>query len=383
MSALAFAAEPNVVTTSGGSVQRLHLSGEWTSSHATELETLVADIPSRVGTGSVALDLAGVSRVDTVGALLLDRLRRGIADVGGVSVLEGGSAEQRLLIDAVANDDHPTAPPAQATPNAGFSLVSDIGGGVVSAGRDIGSWVEFLGAVIATLGRVLLRPSTFRVTSFVHHLELVGLRAVPIIALISFLVGAIIAQQSIFQLRTFGATVFVVDLVGILSMRELGVLLTAIMIAGRSGSAFTAEIGSMKMREEIDAIRVMALDTMEVLILPRILALIVGVTLLTFLATLASIAGGAVVAVAYGGVSLDVFMARLPTTLTIESFLVGILKAPFMGLMIGLIATIEGLAVEGSAESLGRRTTASVVKAIFMVIVFDGLFAIFFAAIGF
>lgn len=383
MSALALAAEPNVVTTSGGTAQRLHLSGEWTSSHATELEALVADIPSRIGAGSVALDLAGVSRVDTVGALLLDRLRRGIAEVGGVSVLEGGSPEQRILIDAVANDDHPAAPPSPKAPGVSFSLISDIGGGVVSAAADLRSWVEFLGAVITTFGRVLLRPQTFRVTSFVHHLELVGLRAVPIIALISFLVGAIIAQQSIFQLRTFGATVFVVDLVGILSMRELGVLLTAIMIAGRSGSAFTAEIGSMKMREEIDAIRVMALDTMEVLILPRILALIVAVTLLAFLAMIASIMGGAAVAVAYGGISPEVFFARLPTTLTMESFLVGILKAPFMGLIIGLIATIEGLAVQGSAESLGRRTTASVVKAIFMVIVLDGLFAIFFASIGF
>src|SRR5262249_23022190 len=161
------------------------------------------------------------------------------------------------------------------------------------------------------------------------------------------------------QLRYFGATIFVVDLVGILALRELGVLLTAIMLAGRSGSAFTAEIGSMKMREEIDAIRVMALDDIEVLILPRMLALIISLTLLAFLAEIAALAGGGVVAMIYGGISLDVFLARLHETLTMDSFLVGMIKAPFMGLVIGLIATIEGLEVEGSAESLGIRTTAS------------------------
>jgi phospholipid/cholesterol/gamma-HCH transport system permease protein len=378
---LAISAEPDAA--GGGVGQLLRLSGEWTGRHAADLEQLVADAVTRLGGHQVRVDIAGISRVDTVGALLLGRLRREIAAAGGSATLEGGRPEQRILIDAADREPQDTPAPKARRENAGYGLVADIGRGVLSSVADLKSWVVFLGAVVATLGRVMLRPRSFRFTSFVHHLELVGLRAVPIIALISFLVGAIIAQQSIFQLRAFGATVFVVDLVGILSMRELGVLLTAIMLAGRSGSAFTAEIGSMKMREEIDAIRVMALDAIEVLILPRILALVVGITLLSFLATLASIAGGAFVAVVYGGISLDVFLTRLPTTLTMESFLVGTLKAPFMGMVIGLIATIEGLNVEGSAESLGRRTTASVVKSIFMVIVLDGLFAMFFAAIGY
>jgi phospholipid/cholesterol/gamma-HCH transport system permease protein len=219
-------------------------------------------------------------------------------------------------------------------------------------------------------------------TPFVHHMEQVALRAVPIIMLISFLVGAIVAQQSIFQLRSFGAQIFVVDLIGILSMRELGVLLTSIMIAGRSGSAFTAEIGSMKMREEIDALRVMGLDPIEVLVLPRLMALIVGMPLLTFLAEMASLGGGATVAWLYGGISVESFINRLQETLTIESMAMGLIKAPFMGMVVGIIATIEGLQVAGSAESLGQRTTASVVKSIFMVILLDGLFAIFFAGIG-
>jgi phospholipid/cholesterol/gamma-HCH transport system permease protein len=206
---------------------------------------------------------------------------------------------------------------------------------------------------------------------------------VPIITLISFLVGAIIAQQGIFQLQRFGATTFVVDLVGILVLRELGVLLTSIMVAGRSGSAFTAEIGSMKMREEIDALRVMGLDPVEVLILPRLLALVISLPLLTFISSMAALFGAMLVAWFYGDISPDVFLVRLRESIGLNTFLVGLIKAPFMALVIGVIACIEGMRVKGSAESLGQRVTSSVVKAIFMVIVMDGLFAIFFAAIDF
>jgi phospholipid/cholesterol/gamma-HCH transport system permease protein len=373
---------PGLVSSSLGQAHRLRLSGEWTATHADDLEELVEETAKQLAGRQVALDLEQVSRVDTVGALLLDRLRRMIVASGGVSVIEGGRPEQRILIDAVATDTPRESVPPAKKGSAALMLVADIGRGVINAGNDLKAWMSFLGAIVVTLGRVIVHPSKFRFTSFVHHLELVGLRAVPIICLISFLVGAIVSQQSIFQLRYFGATIFVVDLIGILALRELGVLLTAIMLAGRSGSAFTAEIGSMKMREEIDAIRVMALDDIEVLILPRMLALIISLTLLAFLAEIAALAGGCVVALVYGGISLDVFLARLHETLTMDSFLVGMIKAPFMGLVIGLIATIEGMKVEGSAESLGIRTTASVVKSIFMVIVLDGIFAIFFAAIG-
>ncbi|MFN3673620.1 MAG: MlaE family ABC transporter permease, partial [Bosea sp. (in: a-proteobacteria)] len=205
----------------------------------------------------------------------------------------------------------------------------------------------------------------------------------PIIMLISFLVGCIVAQQGIFQLQQFGATPFVVNLTGILILRELGVLLTAIMIAGRSGSAFTAEIGSMKMREEIDALRVMGLDPIEVLVVPRILALVISLPILAFISSMAGLTGAALVAWLYGGIGIDTFLARLQSVITWKHFAVGLIKAPFMAFVIGLIASIEGLAVKGSAESLGRQVTASVVKAIFMVIVVDGLFAMFFASIEF
>ncbi len=200
--------------------------------------------------------------------------------------------------------------------------------------------------------------------------------------LITFLIGGIIAQQGIFHFRKFGADSYVVDLVGILVLREIGVLIIAIMVAGRSGSSYTAEIGSMKMREEIDALRTMGLDPVEVLLLPRVVALIIALPILTFIGSMAALYGGGVVAWAYGGMSPAIFIARLKEAISVTHFEVGIIKAPFMALVIGVVACAEGLAVKGSAESLGLQTTASVVKSIFLVIVLDGFFAIFFASIG-
>ena len=205
----------------------------------------------------------------------------------------------------------------------------------------------------------------------------------PIVALINFLAGAILAQQGIFQLRRFGATIFVVNLIGILILRELGVLLTAIMVAGRSGSAITAELGSMKLREEIDALTVMGLRPVDILIVPRVLALIISLPLLTFVADMAGLFGGLLVSWAYDGITPARFMTVLQSAIGLHTFLSGLIKAPFMALVIGLISCVEGLAVAGSAESLGRQVTASVVKSMFMVVVVDGLFAMFFAGIGY
>ncbi len=215
-----------------------------------------------------------------------------------------------------------------------------------------------------------------------HHLDRVGWQAIPIILLITFLIGCIIAQQGFFHFRRFGADIYVVDMVGILVLREIGVLIVAIMVAGRSGSSYTAELGSMKMREEVDALQTMGLDPVEVLILPRILALIIVLPILTFLGSMAALYGAGLVAWLYGGMSPATFIERLREAITIEHFEVGMIKAPFMALVIGVVACTEGLRVQGSAESLGLQTTNSVVKSIFMVIVLDGIFAMFFASIG-
>ena len=310
---------------------------------------------------------------------MLDRTRHDLGASGHSADFVGARSEHHILLNEVAYRGFQPNPVVKRSWLIDF--LSEVGQAVVAAGKDFAAGISFLGEVVIAMVRVATRPRRFRGPSLVHHLELIAFRGVPIIALISFLVGCIVAQQGIFQLRKFGATPFVVDLVGILTLREVGVLLTAIMVAGRSGSSFTAEIGSMKMREEIDALRVMGLDPIEVLIVPRLLALIIGLPLLAFLSDLAALYGGGLVAWIYGDVSPDVYLSRLRAAISLNTFLAGIIKAPFMALIIGLIASMEGLAVEGSAESLGRHVTSSVVKAIFMVIVVDGVFAMFFAAI--
>ena len=254
--------------------------------------------------------------------------------------------------------------------------------GLTELGRGFLPFLDMLGAIGLAAARVIRRPRTFRFTSMVHQLDRVGWQATPIILLITFLIGCIIAQQGFFHFRRFGAENYVVDMVGILILREIGVLLVTIMVAGRSGSSYTAELGSMKMREEIDALRTMGLDPVEVLILPRVLALIIAVPILTFLGSMAALYGGGLVAWLYDGMSPQIFVARLHEAITVTHFKVGIIKAPFMALVIGVVACAEGLQVKGSAESLGLQTTTSVVKSIFFVIVLDGLFAIFFASIG-
>jgi phospholipid/cholesterol/gamma-HCH transport system permease protein len=248
--------------------------------------------------------------------------------------------------------------------------------------EDVSVFLQMLGALgSASLG-VLRRPRSLRLKSLVYHLHQVGWQAIPIMALVTFLIGAIIAQQGIFHFRKFGAESYVVDLVGILVLREIGVLIVAIMVAGRSGSAYTAELGSMKMREEIDALSTMGLDPVEVLILPRIIALVLALPILAFIGSMAALYGGGLVAWFYGGMSPAIFLARLHEAVSVTHFEVGIIKAPFMALVIGIVASSEGLRVKGSAESLGKQTTISVVKSIFLVIVLDGAFAVFFASIG-
>jgi phospholipid/cholesterol/gamma-HCH transport system permease protein len=359
---------------------KLDLTGGWTIDVGALLEkeadALVTDAE---GAHDVLIDLSGVEHMDTAGAWVIDRSVQALTARGAATQVVGARPEHAILLTEAHYRPVETAEPRG--PPTLTSLLADIGESVYGAGADFVSGVAFLGRMVSVGLTVLVRPPRWRWTSTFYHLEIFALRSAPIILLINFLVGAIVAQQGIFQLARFNASPFTVDLIGILVLRELGVLLTSIMIAGRSGSAITAELGSMKMREEVDALTVMALDPMEVLILPRILALILALPLLTFLADMAALVGGACVAWVYGDILPVVFIQRLQDAIGLNTFAVGLIKAPFMALVIGLIASIEGFAVAGSAESLGRQVTASVVKSIFMVIVLDGLFAMFFAAV--
>jgi phospholipid/cholesterol/gamma-HCH transport system permease protein len=248
--------------------------------------------------------------------------------------------------------------------------------------RTFAELLSLLGAVMAKLAGLLVRPWRLRLTSLVHHMEATGLNAAPIVSLMAFLIGVVLAFQGATQLRPFGAEVFVVDLIAISVLRELGILLTAIIVAGRSASAFTAAIGSMKMREEVDAMRTLGLDPVEVLVLPRILALIITLPILGLIADLMGLLGGATMAWINLNVSPGMFQARLLEGTDAWDYAVGLIKAPFFALIIGLIGCYEGLKVEGTAESLGRLTSRSVVLAIFMVIVVDALFSIFFAVVN-
>ena len=371
--------EPSFTTDPLSNGLKLRLRGRWTVDAPgleRQADALLAATRAR---GAIVLDLRALEAMDTAGAWLIDRARNAVAATGGQTTLEGARAEHEILLGEAKYRTFEKVDPPRGSMLV--ALLTDIGKTVAGVMDDLYAGVAFLGQIISALLRIMLKPARLRTTSVVFHLDSFGLRALPIIALINFLVGCIVAQQGVFQLQRFGAATFAVDLIGILVLRELAVLLTSIMVAGRSGSAITAEVGAMKMREEIDALRVMGLDPVEVLIVPRFLALLIALPLLTFVADMAAIAGGLLVAWIYGGISPEIFLSRLQNAIALNTFLVGLIKAPFMATVIALIAAMEGFAVQGSAESLGKRVTASVVKAIFMVIVVDGLFAMFFAAI--
>jgi phospholipid/cholesterol/gamma-HCH transport system permease protein len=355
--------------------------GSWTVAHALNLDGIVDDaIAATPQDHAVMVDVSRITALDTYGAWLIERLIRARENLPGSAKLAGLPERYRGLYEEIRATERDTAAPVPK-PWALAALAEHVGRSTVRTGHELASFASMLGAIVLSLVRLITNPRSFRFTSTMHHLDRVGWQAVPIMLLITFLIGCIIAQQGFFHFRKFGADAYVVDMVGILVLREIGVLIIAIMIAGRSGSAYTAEIGSMKMREEIDALRTMGRDPVDILIVPRIVALVIALPILAFLGSMAALYGGGLVAWAYGGMSPDIYVERLRAAVSITHFEVGMIKAPFMALVIGVVACTQGLAVQGSAESLGRETTASVVKSIFLVIVLDGLFAIFFAAI--
>jgi phospholipid/cholesterol/gamma-HCH transport system permease protein len=368
-----------------GTVRDGHLElaarGSWTAGHANALELLVEDVSRRsTSAESATLNMREVAAFDTYGAWLLERLERAWHAHGR----EFSVVELPKRYEGVLAEVHGTNREAQKMPareNRAVLALEATGRTVAGLAHDLVVFLNMLGALGQALLKVLWQPRAFRLTSAVHHLDRVAWQAVPIILLITFLIGGIIAQQGIFHFRKFGADVYVVDMVGILVLREIGVLIVAIMVAGRSGSSYTAELGSMKMREEIDALQTMGRDPVEVLILPRVLALVIALPLLAFLGSMAALYGGGLVAWLYGGMAPETFIVRLKEAISLTHFNVGMIKAPFMALAIGIVACSEGLRVKGSAESLGLQTTTSVVKSIFLVIVLDGLFAMFFASI--
>jgi phospholipid/cholesterol/gamma-HCH transport system permease protein len=373
---------PQLTATASGDVLELRPGGSWTAANVATLEALSGAVTAQIDRSqTVRLDIAGVRELDTLGAWLLEKMSRRATSAGRRADVVGVADNYAGLIEEVHQVNRHNPAPAPA-PNPVLATISDVGRSAVDATEDLTVFLQMLGSLFLAIVGVLRRPRSLRLTSLFYQLYKVGWQAIPIVVLITFLIGAIIAQQGIFHFRKFGADSYVVDMVGILVLRELGVLIVAIMVAGRSGSAYTAELGSMKMREEIDALSTMGLDPVEVLILPRIVALVCALPILTFIGSMAALYGGGLVAWFYGGMGPAIFIARLHDAVSVTSFEVGMIKAPFMALVIGVVACSEGLRVKGSAESLGKQTTTSVVKSIFLVIVLDGLFAIFFASVG-
>ncbi len=356
-------------------------SGAWVAENARRLEIEIDAATRRSGgIRRVDIDMGAVDHLDTFGAWLLERLMRDFSARGAATQVTGLKDNYRALMNEVhgVKPEQPSAPGG----NSIVSAIASIGRSIAMIGGSFSAFINMLGALMVAMLRVIAHPSRFRFTAMVHQLDNVGWRAVPIVMLITFLIGGIIAQQGIFHFSKFGADIYVVDMVGILVLREIGVLIVAIMVAGRSGSAYTAELGTMQMREEIDALRTMGFDPIEVLILPRIVALLIAVPILAFLGSMAALYGGGLVAWLYGGISPDIYLSRLKEAITLQTFEVGMIKAPFMAMVVGVVACVDGLAVKGSSESLGLQTTASVVELIFLVIVLDGFFAMFFASIG-
>ena len=366
-----------------GAGRTVRLSGDWRQATISSVGIEMLKLETVVHDGATRIDIADVGGMDTSGAWLIRRLMSADEGRGNSVEIINGKQQHLDLIGGLPEhlkqlEQHP-----EARQNLFERTFTPVGRFTIDFWHDTLMGMHILGSAVRGGQLKFGRGSGVSPASIVNQLDHMGARAVPIILLMSFLIGAIIAQQGAFQLRYFGAEIFVVDLVGILQLREIGVLLTAIMIAGRSGSAITAEIGSMKMREEIDALTVMGLNPVGVLIFPRLVALIIALPLLTVVANFAALAGAATVTWAYSGITFDVFLTRLQQAIDYTTVISGMLKAPFMALIIGIVAAVEGMKVGGSAESLGLRVTTSVVKSIFVVILVDGLFAVFYAAIGF
>jgi phospholipid/cholesterol/gamma-HCH transport system permease protein len=352
---------------------RVRLSGDWTLAQALAIGQQLDGLPADVGW----IDASGVHRLDSAGVLQLTRYARQHALDGQALRF---AAEHEALVQVIEDvaDDRPRRPRDYGVAAA----LERMGRATQGAWRGIIELVGFTGENLVKLARTLRQPRRFRLTATVSHMEQVGLDAVPLVALLSYLVGAVIAFLGSTILADFGAEIFVVELVSIAFLREFAVLLTAIVLAGRTASAFTAQIGAMKAREELDAIRTLGLDPVELLVLPRLLALLVMLPLLTFLAMLAGLAGGVTVGAFDLEIPPQMYLARMQESMEIRHFLVGLSKAPVFAMVIGLIGCLEGLRVEGTAQSVGERTTSSVVQTIALVIILDALAALWFMHMG-
>jgi phospholipid/cholesterol/gamma-HCH transport system permease protein len=356
-----------------GQPDTLRLGGAWILAHASALEDLVAHAGQ-----ARAIDATSLQRLDSAGAMLLNRLLARLKlDRNALRLSES----QQALMTYI--DEVNASPPQHKKKEMGFiAAVGRLGFAVQDSFNEILALIAFMGLTLSVLIKVVSRPSRWRITPTVFHMETVGLDAMPLVMLLSFLVGAVLAFLGATVLEDYGAQIYVVELVSYAFLREFGVLLTAILLAGRTASAFTAQIGAMQNREEIDAIRTLGLDPIELLVIPRLIALLVMMPLLGFIGMCAGILGGAVVAWLALGIPLELYWSRLNQTIELRHFIVGIVKTPMFATIIALIGCLEGFQTQGTAQSVGERTTSAVVQCISLVIVLDAIAAVFFMEIN-
>ncbi|WP_268798626.1 ABC transporter permease [Pseudomonas huanghezhanensis] len=370
-----------VLNTSTNPTQ-LRIAGDWTLAHYPSLRRQTEALRDGFS-DSTRVDLGQLGALDTAGASLLvellgvERLR--LLSVQAPNLPESSRALMQTIQAALIDYCAPVKDPEQAVST---QLLERIGRAVDVVWKDTLQLLGFVGLIMQTMALNLFRPKRWRATSVVAHVEQIGLDAAPIVALLTFLVGAVVAFLGATVLRAFGATIFTVDLIAFSFLREFAVLLTAILMAGRTASAFTAQIGSMQANEEVDAIRTLGLSPTELLVVPRVIALLISLPMLTFLAMVCGIVGGGVVCALALDISPAMFLSLMQQNIGVQHFLVGMVKAPIFAFFIASIGCLEGFKVSGSAESVGAHTTSSVVQSIFVVIVLDALAAMFFMELG-
>jgi phospholipid/cholesterol/gamma-HCH transport system permease protein len=363
-----------------GDARTLALHGRLTISHVQLVAEALETLPP--GGTHLDIDLTAVERIDTAGALLIHKLMVHWQASGVEVALRTEGPDAPRLIAEVARHDEPEQTQA-AKPRSIRIRLERIGRAVVGAISTIIGFFAFFGQVLVVLANTLIGRRKFRKHAFIHQCEAIGVNALGIISLLLFLVGVVVAQQGVVQLRTFGADVFVVNLIGRATMRELGILLTAIMVAGRSASAFAAQIGSMKLNQEIDALETIGLSPIEVLVIPRVLASALMMLMLGFFGSVCALIGGGVYVWLDLGMPPVTYVQRLQEVILMSDFVIGLIKAPMFGLVIAMQGCYHGMQVRGNAEDVGARTTRAVVDSIFMVIVLDAFFAVFFSALGY
>ena len=351
----------------------LALRGDWTVDTIAAAEGGMRALEGRL-VSSAIVDVSHLGRIDMAGAYLIDRTLR--SGESGVTLRGEHANAARLLETARKATPEPATPPDQL--HGWRRLLDRIGRGVAAIGEEIIESVSFFGETLVTLAGLIANPRRIRSVSIVHAMEEAGLHALPIVTLLAFFIGLVIAYLGARILGDFGASVFTVELVAFSMMREFGVVITAVLLAGRTNSAFTAEIGAMKMRQEIDAMRTMGIHPMDALVAPRVIAMLIMTPLLTFAATMAGLFGGLLVCWSDLGISPVMFFSRIADEIPAKHFWIGMVKSPVFALVLTVIACKQGLSVGGDVNSLGRHVTSSVVQAIFMVILLDAFFAIWF-----